>query len=112
VAFTTHAAERAAERYGLTPTESEWSRCVLDIIESCAGDAQSAMLLRRFSDGIERWLVRLCGQPIVAVYNPRHALSITITPANPRGQSQRGAISRVQSGRGPYVRSRVEDWEC
>lgn len=110
--FTTHAAKRAAERHGLTPSEPEWSRCVLDIIESCAGDAKSAVLLRRFSDGIERWLVRLCGEPVIAVYNPKYALIITITPAKPRGPFPRGAISRSERGRGPYERARIDDWEC
>ena len=59
--FTTHAAERAAERYGLTPTRAEWSRAVLDIIDTIAGDSCAANLVAIKPGGKEEWLVNLAG---------------------------------------------------
>lgn len=77
--FTHHAAERAWERYGIVPTEAEWARAVADIISVVAGGGGPAILLRRDSDG-ERWLVRVAGEPVVAIYQPRAALIVTLLP--------------------------------
>lgn len=76
--FTTHAADRAAERFGLSPSEEDWTQTVLDIIDTVDGARQAALLLRTFSDGIERWLVKLCGRQVVAVYDPSQAVIITV----------------------------------
>jgi hypothetical protein len=81
VPFTTHAAERAAERYGLTPTEADWSQCVLDIIDTVGGDRCAALLLRIFVDDKERWLVHLAGEEVVAIYDPNTATIITVQRA-------------------------------
>lgn len=100
MAYTTHAVERAAERYGLEPTEADWSQAVLDIIDTVAGDRRAAILLRVFANGFERWLLKLCGADVVVVYNPVQALIVTVALSRHSSDDhQRAAQGRVARGR-------------
>lgn len=78
---TTHAAERAAQRYGVTATKHDWKQAVLDIIGAVAGDRPAkAMLLGRDQRHTERWGVTICGRAMVAIYDPEAAAIITVIP--------------------------------
>ena len=79
-----HAAVRAAERYGVHATPEQWTRAVLDIIDAVAGDAVNAVLLRRRRTDREEWLVRLAGEPLIAIYRPETATIITVLPYGAR----------------------------
>lgn len=114
MSHTTHAAERAAERYGLTPTADDWFRALLDIIESCAGEARTATRLAVQDHGTERWLVCLAGVPVIAIYRPDAAAIITLAPPVSRMQGRdKGRIKqgkREVPGRGRRTRVMAEDW--
>lgn len=117
MSFTTHAAERAAERYGLNPTAADWSRAVLDIIDSCAGDTRAATRLAAMPHGVERSLVRLGDCPVIAIYAPENALIITLTPANGGAnisldRGRRGQSMARERGRTRRERAVDEDWGC
>ena len=76
---TTHAADRALERHGLTPMAAEWNNTALTIMDNVAGKRSPAMLLRK-SGGVERWLVRLADFPVVVVWCPLSAEIVTVLP--------------------------------
>lgn len=82
--FTDHAADRVKERYGLEPTDAEWSCAVLDIIDVTTGHGSAALLLRRFNDGSELWIARLAGRCMKLIYQPRAALIVTVLPEDAR----------------------------
>ena len=112
--FTTHAAERAAERYGLTPTRAEWSRAVLDIIDTIAGDSRAASLVAIKPGGKEEWLVNLAGSAVLAIYAPSTAVIVTLRPV--RSQFNRDDWGRKTTsphriyGRRRTERAVEEDW--
>jgi hypothetical protein len=107
---TTHAAQRAAERYGFTPTREDWRQAFLDITDAATGARNSAVLLRRYFDGIERWTVRLAGRPVIAVYNPLEALIITILAPETTTYRPAQPQKRIY-GRTRRERVREEVWE-
>ena len=75
--FTRHACDRAWERYGLIPTAQDWTRAAGDIIEVVAGSGCNAVLLSR-QDMAERWLVRIAGVPVLAIWSPDLAQFVTL----------------------------------
>lgn len=75
---TVHATERALERYGIVASEGDWQQAMLDITNTLLGLTARAIMLRRFDDGAETWVVRLAGCPVIAVYQPRLALFRTV----------------------------------
>lgn len=112
--FSTHAAERAAERYGIVVSQAEWSRAILDIIDTVAGDAKAAVLVAHLPAGKEKWAVRLGSTPVLAVYAPDQATIVTVTPvASQFNQKRTGFVrGRNQWSTGRKRRERVveEDW--
>lgn len=77
---TDHARDRALERCGITVTDAEWTKAVADIMEVVAGLGSKAMMLHRFQDGHERWLVRLGTWPARVIYDPVSAVIVTVLP--------------------------------
>ena len=78
--FLGHAAERASERHGLTPTGEDMQQALLDIIDTASGFRCAAVLLRRFPDGNERWIVKLSGRAVRVVYSSSSATIMTVLP--------------------------------
>lgn len=109
---TGHAAQRAAERLGLTPTPEQWEQCFLDITDAVAGVAHRAVLQRRYHDGVERWIVRLCGEAVTVVYDPSNATIVTVLVLKRDYQPGRRPRRQEQWGRKRRERERVEDWGC
>lgn len=76
---TDHATERALERYGILAVADDWARAVLDIADAVDGTKPSALLVRR--DGnMEKWIVRLRGVAVMAIYDPHAAVFVTLLP--------------------------------
>lgn len=105
---STHAAERAAERYGIEASAAEWRALVLDIIDTVAGDRTAATLVRKGEDGKELWLARLAGRPVIALYAPDSAVVVSLFKArpDPSGRRCRGGFGRARQ-----ERERAEVWE-
>jgi hypothetical protein len=80
-----HAKDRAFERYGVSSPNRAWRTAFLDITDCVLGLAQRAMLLRRDPvTGVESWLVRVDGEPLIAVYKPEDAIIIRVLPYEPK----------------------------
>ena len=90
---TAHAIDQAHRRYGIIATAEDWDRARFDIIARVAGAGNDALLLRYEPNGTERWLVRVAGQPVIAIYRAEHAVIMTVLPAN-TGDRQRQRAAR------------------
>ena len=106
---TGHAARRAAERYGIDASAWDWRQLLIDITDTLLGVRASAVLLRRHTNGNERWLVRLGAVSVIAVWQPFDAAVLTVLPADARQWQQR--VSPRAPGRTRRERVRVEVWE-
>lgn len=111
--FTRHAAERAAERYGVVPSVEEWGQAILDITDTVLGLRSGAILLAR-KGAMERWLVRIGGAAMIAIYDPSQAAIITVQPSSLFPTKRSGIThcsSKSMKGRRPERRCQMEETE-
>lgn len=111
--FTRHAAERAAERYGLVPSVAEWGQAILDITDTVLGLRSGAVLLAR-KGMMERWLVNIGGAAMIAIYDPSQAAIITVQPPKLFPTKRSGIThrsSKFMKGRRPERRRQLEGAE-
>lgn len=96
VLVTEHAVIRAAERYGLDPSDEEWGSAMSDIVNGRS-------LLTAVAEGRERHVVTLCGTPVRAVWEPVSCTLVTLLPWRPTGQpgapSSRGVAADERRAR-------------
>ncbi|MDA8253736.1 MAG: hypothetical protein M0Z28_31795 [Rhodospirillales bacterium] len=78
-------------------------------VDNVLGIRPSAMLLRRHTNGNERWLVRLGTTSVIAVWQPFDATVLTVLPADARQWQPR--VSPRGPGRTRRERVREEVWE-
>lgn len=77
----THAAEAAADRYGIALGQEDFEATVRDIIDTVAGERRAALLLGRQRLGREIWLVSCPDGPALRVaYAPGSAVIVTVLP--------------------------------
>lgn len=97
--YTIHAAQRAAERFGINPTRTDWQAALLSIIAKVAGDKSDAVRLRVQSDQCEVWAVIVCGRAVSVVYDPDRANIITaLLPKRPKALAP-AQHARLRSGK-------------
>lgn len=82
---SSHAIERAAERYGLDVTIADLKRVAEDIRSG------EAVLVGRQNDGNEEWLAKIKGTVVRLVTNAARNFVITILPRNAKPTSLRQA---------------------
>lgn len=75
---TTHAKQRALERLGFEPDEWDWRTLALSILDTKAGTATDAILLKVDGNGAETWLTRLRGREVRVVWSPLSAQVVTV----------------------------------
>lgn len=75
VRISAHAIDRAVEKYGLAPSDDEWTAAVSDVLNG------RSVLLSYGRDGdvrCERHMVELCGIPVRMVWNPTTRTVVTL----------------------------------
>lgn len=67
-------------RYGIKPTEAQWARALLDILEGWS------TLHGVSGEGIERHTVAIAGKVVPVAYSPEGAIILTVLPWRALGQ--------------------------
>jgi hypothetical protein len=82
--ISTHAVQRALERYGVTMTDDLATTMILDITDTVLGLRSAALMVRRDPPchlhwlSRETWLVHLAGHQARVVYCPETASVVTV----------------------------------
>lgn len=98
VRVTSHAVDRALEKFGLEPTEDQWHATVEAIVQG------RSVLMHHHPSGCETHMVDLCGTAVKLVFDPHHLSVVTLLR-----QSEGNKL--IRKVRGQRLKKRVTDIE-